>query len=129
MRVIHTSSRPARRSYNDVRAALTRNPQCAILQLFSTTEGGIVGFKDRMREEWRDLIDTDEAKHQVKIVLMYSDEGARSELRNLRSRLTNSVWWRIVAELEYQASGPDFFSRQLPRSRKAARILSYAKSL
>jgi hypothetical protein len=88
-----------------------------------------VGFKDRMRREWRDLIDTDEAKHQVGIVLMYSDEGARSELRNLRSRLTDSVWWRIVAELEYQASGPDIFSRQLPRSRKAARILPYAKSL
>ena len=88
-----------------------------------------MGIGDRIREEWRDLRDTDEAKHQVGIVLMYSDEGARSELRTLRSRLTYSVWVRVVAELQFQASGPDFFSRQLPRSRKAARLLPYAESL
>jgi hypothetical protein len=117
-------------SRNGVRAALDSSfslmRSCDYSRLL---RGVIVGFKDRMREEWRDLIDTEEAKHQVGIVLMYSDEGARNELRNLRSRLTYSVWVRIVAELEFQASGPDFFSRQLPRSRKAARILPYAKSL
>jgi hypothetical protein len=88
-----------------------------------------VGARDWLRKEIGTQLDIAEARHQAGIVLMFSEDGARNELRNLRQRLSWGEWGQLIAELELIASGPDVFTRQLARARRAARLADYAKTL
>lgn len=81
-----------------------------------------------LRNFFQMLVDRTEAKHQVGIVLMYSEEGARAELRTLSGRLTVGEWKQLCMELDAVATDR-FYTKYLPRGNKVARLSEYAQQI
>jgi hypothetical protein len=80
-----------------------------------------------LRDIFQMFVDRAEAKHQVGIVLMFSEEGGRAELRNLSGRLTVGEWRQLCMELDAVAT--DLHSKYLPRGKKAASLSQYAQQI
>jgi hypothetical protein len=74
-----------------------------------------MGAREWLRKEFRTQLGIAEGRHQAEIVLMFSEDGAKSELRNLRYRLSWGDWGNTIAELGLIGSGQEIIvSRQLP---------------